>query len=34
MEFESLAEAFAANDPYKLASLFERVEIKPWKKVF
>ncbi len=36
MEFDTLAEAetFAANDPYKKADLFERVEVKPWKKVF
>jgi len=35
MEFEdrAAAEAFAAGDPYKKAGLFERVDIKPWKKV-
>ena len=35
LEVESLAEAeaFAANDPYKQAGLFERVDIKAWKKV-
>lgn len=27
------AECFAENDPYAKAGLFERVEIKPWKKV-
>lgn len=27
------AEAFARDDPYAKAGLFERVEIKPWKKV-
>jgi uncharacterized protein len=27
------AERFAANDPYKLAGLFERVEIIRWRKV-
>ena len=25
------AEAFAAADPYALAGLFERVEIRPWR---
>ncbi|MCP4326881.1 MAG: YciI family protein [Alphaproteobacteria bacterium] len=29
----SSAEAFAANDPYALAGLFERVSIRHWKKV-
>lgn len=35
MEFpdRSAAEAFAAGDPYAKAGLFEKVEIKPWKKV-
>jgi len=28
------AEAIAANDPYALAGLFERVDIKPWSWVF
>lgn len=28
------AEAFAANDPYAQAGLFESVEITAWKKVF
>ena len=28
------AEAWAANDPYAQAGLFESVEIAPWKKVF
>jgi uncharacterized protein YciI len=28
------AEAFAANDPYAKAGLFESVEIKPWNWVF
>ena len=27
------AEAWAANDPYARAGLFERVEIREWKKV-
>ncbi len=27
------AEAFAANDPYAKAGLFESVTIQPWKKV-
>lgn len=27
------AEAWAASDPYARAGLFERVEIRPWKKV-
>ncbi len=27
------AEAWAAADPYAKAGLFERVEIRPWKKV-
>lgn len=27
------AEAWAANDPYAAAGLFERVVIRPWKKV-
>ncbi len=27
------AEAWAANDPYAAAGLFERVAIRPWKKV-
>ena len=25
------AEAFGAADPYRLAGLFERVEIRPWR---
>ncbi|MDT8420187.1 MAG: YciI family protein [Desulfuromonadales bacterium] len=35
LDLESLteAEAFAANDPYARAGLFERVSIQPWKKV-
>ncbi len=35
LEFETLAEAedWAANDPYKLADLFESSEIQPWNKV-
>ncbi|MFQ5618395.1 MAG: YciI family protein [Rhodospirillales bacterium] len=28
------AEAFAANDPYARAGVFESVTIKAWKKVF
>ena len=27
------AEAFAANDPYAKAGLFEKVTIQPWNKV-
>ncbi len=27
-------EAFAADEPYARAGLFERVDIKPWKMVF
>lgn len=36
MEFEDLAEAqaFAANDPYNTAGLFEEVKIRPWRMVF
>ncbi|MCK5777411.1 MAG: YciI family protein [Rhodospirillales bacterium] len=30
----SEAEAWAANDPYAKAGLFESVDIRPWKKVF
>jgi len=35
MEFpdQAAAEAFAAEDPYNKAGLFERVEIKAWKQV-
>ncbi|MEI4471939.1 YciI family protein [Frigidibacter sp. MR17.24] len=32
-ETPAAAEAWAANDPYALAGLFERVEISEWKKV-
>ncbi|WP_029009447.1 YciI family protein [Azospirillum halopraeferens] len=28
------ADAFAAADPYAAAGLFERVEIRPWRRVF
>ena len=28
------AEAWAANDPYAKAGLFQSVDIRPWKKVF
>lgn len=28
------AEAFARDDPYARAGLFDRVEIRPWKRVF
>ncbi|MBO6518946.1 MAG: YciI family protein [Rhodospirillales bacterium] len=36
MEFADRAEAdaWAANDPYAKAGLFESVSIRPWKKVF
>ena len=27
------AEAWAANDPYARAGLFERVQVRPWKRV-
>jgi uncharacterized protein YciI len=27
------AEAFSAGDPYAKAGLFDRLEIRPWKKV-
>ncbi len=35
LEFSEIseAEAFAANDPYAKAGLFEKVIIQPWKKV-
>jgi len=32
-ENQEAAEAFAANDPYAKAGLFEKVIIQPWKKV-
>jgi len=28
------AQAFAANDPYNRAGLFEEVVVRPWKQVF
>jgi uncharacterized protein len=28
------AEAFSAADPYRLAGLFERVDIRPWRATF
>jgi uncharacterized protein YciI len=33
VEFETEAEAktFADNDPYNLAGLFQRVEVRPWR---
>ena len=36
MEFADLAaaQAFAQNDPYNQAGLFESVIVRPWKKVF
>ena len=36
MEFDDLesAQAFAENDPYYKAGVFESVSVKPWKKVF
>ena len=36
MEFDDLAQAqaFADNDPYAKAGVFENVSIKPWKKVY
>ena len=33
LESQADAEAFAANDPYTKAGLFEKVIIQPWKKV-
>lgn len=33
VEDRAAAENFAANDPYALAGLFERVDIQHWKKV-
>jgi len=33
LESQADAEAFAANDPYAKAGLFEKVIIQPWKKV-
>jgi uncharacterized protein len=35
LDFEdrAAAEAFAENDPYAKAGLFESVTIRPWKKV-
>ncbi len=33
LESQAEAEAFAANDPYAKAGLFETVSIQPWKKV-
>lgn len=33
LESQADAEAFAANDPYAKAGLFESVSIQPWKKV-
>lgn len=36
MEFDDRvqAQAFADNDPYAKAGVFESVSIKPWKKVY
>ncbi|MAF94401.1 MAG: hypothetical protein CMM60_01380 [Rhodospirillaceae bacterium] len=36
MEFDDMAQAqaFADNDPYAKAGVFESVSIKPWKKVY
>ena len=33
-ENEAAAQAFAQNDPYALEGVFERVEVKPFRKVF
>lgn len=33
LESQAEAEAFAANDPYAKAGLFEKVIVQPWKKV-
>jgi len=33
-EDEDAAQAFAQNDPYMLEGVFERVEVKPFRKVF
>lgn len=32
VEDREAAQAFADNDPYRLAGLFESVEILPWKR--
>jgi len=36
IEFADMAEAraFADSDPYAKAGLFEKVEIRPWRRVF
>ncbi len=31
---QAAAEAFSAGDPYRLAGLFERTEIRPWRVTF
>ena len=31
---QAAAEAFSADDPYRKAGLFERVDIRPWKATF
>ena len=33
MENEAAALEFASNDPYKREGVFERVEVKPFRKV-
>ncbi len=33
-EDDDAARAFARNDPYTLEGVFERVEVKPFRKVF
>jgi uncharacterized protein YciI len=33
MESEAAALEFASNDPYALDGVFERVEVKPFRKV-
>ena len=33
-ESEDAAQTFAQNDPYTVKGVFERVEVKPFRKVF
>ena len=33
-ESEDAAQTFAENDPYTVEGVFERVEVKPFRKVF
>jgi uncharacterized protein YciI len=34
MESEAQAQAFAQSDPYVTQGVFERIEVKPFRKVF